>query len=86
MACMASISGVYFSSSNPTINRSSHLTRSVTSGPLVLFQVDADRHFDARRGKPVNPDTRPWTTEEETLLGIKPDSALPTFWAAHWAP
>jgi len=32
-----------------------------------------DRHFDARRGKPVNPHDRLWTAKEERLLGTKTD-------------
>ena len=31
------------------------------------------RHFEARRGKPVDPDDRAWTPKEEKLLGTKPD-------------
>ena len=30
-------------------------------------------HFEARRGKPVDPNDRAWTAEEERLLGTKPD-------------
>src|SRR5205807_4598881 len=40
--------------------------------PAHWFQSMA-RHFAARRGKPVKPGTRVWTSKEERLLGTKPD-------------
>jgi hypothetical protein len=34
------------------------------------------RHFAARRGVPVDPNDRPWTAQEEQLLGTQPDQEI----------
>src|SRR5205823_6254586 len=33
-------------------------------------------HFEARRGVPVDPNDRPWSAEEEQLVGTKPDEEI----------
>jgi hypothetical protein len=49
------------------------LLRSLHRPKSERWHQSMAKHFEARRGKPVDPNTRVWTPDEEKVVGTKPD-------------